>query len=320
MGGLKGASGESARRQPRARTTGSAQPTGSTEPRPFSRLLDSPQLTGIRKDVDWGQYFDDPWGWGTVIQYHEKKGIEGPGAAHVNGVALRFPIPEGDAGEPSGMAANLARRLYESIGDWLKRLRLWIEVASGQDLDPTVATPVIRADLNLFHVDDQGSAERIQDERPITIEASVERNYLDKATWQAVLNRASAIEEPPIERLLLHDARMGLRRHHPRRAVLDAGTAAEIALSRLLDAELAGSSAAVGEMVRRQNRELGRLISALQALGVGLPDKLQPKLVEPRNTAIHSGQEPDIAVARSAVTLAGEVVEQAVPMKRLLGL
>jgi hypothetical protein len=47
MGGLKGASGESARRQPRARTTGSAQPTGSTEPRPFSRLLASlPPTTG----------------------------------------------------------------------------------------------------------------------------------------------------------------------------------------------------------------------------------------------------------------------------------
>jgi hypothetical protein len=283
--------------------------------------LGSPPLTGIREDVDWEQYFDDPWGgWGRVVQYHEMQGIEGPGAAHVNGVVLRFPLPVDDIGDPAEVAAGLGHRVYESIGDWLRRLRVWIEVATGQDLDPTVVTPAVRADLNLFHVDSQGSAKGIQDQRPIRTESIVERSFVDIATWRAVLNRAGSNEEPPTERLLLHDARMGLRRRHPRRAVLDAGTAAEIALSRLLDAELAGAPAAVGAIVRRQNRELGRLITALRALGVQLSDELQPKLVEPRNTAIHSGQEPDIAVVRSAVTLAGEVVEQAGPLKNLLDL
>jgi hypothetical protein len=291
-------------------------PGPSGEPR-----LGSPPLKGIREDVDWEQYFDDPWGgWGSVVQYHETQGINGPGAARVNGVVLRFPLSDDDASDPTQIAATLGRRLYESTGDWLRRLRAWIEVATGQDLDPTVVTPAVRADLNLFRVDSQGSAERIRDERPITVESIVERNYVGIATWQAVLYRVGLNEEPPTERLLLHDARMGLLRHHPRRAVLDAGTAAEIALSRMLDAELAGVPVAVGEMVRRQNRELGRLINALRALGIQLPDELQPKLAEPRNMAIHSGQEPDIAVARSAVTLAGEVVEQASPLKTLLGL
>jgi hypothetical protein len=283
--------------------------------------LGSPPLTGIREDVDWEQYFDDPWGgWGRVVQYHEIQGIEGPGAARINGVVLRFPLPVDDSGDPAEVAADLGRRLYESIGDWLRRLRIWIEVATGQDLDPTAVTPAVRADLNLFRVDDQGSAERIRDERPITTEGIVERNFVGMATWRAVLDRAGSNEEPPTERLLLHDARMGLRRRHARRAVLDAGTAAEIAMSRLLDAELAGVPAAVGAIVRRQNRELGRLITALRALGVQLSDGLQLELAEPRNTAIHSGYEPDIAVARSAVTLAGEIVEQAGPLKNLLGL
>lgn len=283
--------------------------------------LGSPPLTGIREDVDWEQYFHDPWGgWGSVVQYHATQGIEGPGAAHINGVVLRFPLPDGDTGDTTEVAADLGRRLYESIGDWLRRLRLWIEVATGQDLDPTVVAPTVRADLDLFLVDSHGSAGHIQNERPLTIEGTMQRSFVQIATWRAVLNRAGSNEEPPTERLLLHDARMGLRRRHPRRAVLDAGTAAEIALSQMLDAELASAPVAVGDMVRKQNRELGRLITALRALGVFLPDELQPKLAELRNSAIHRGQEPDIAVAGSAVTLAGEVVEQAHPLKELLGL
>src|SRR4029450_7955374 len=172
-------------------------------------LLGRPPLTGIREDVDWEQFFDDPWGgWGRVVQYHEKQGVKGPGAAVVNGVVLRLPLPADNAGDPAEIAAELGRRLYESIGDWLRWLRSWIEVATGQDLDPTVATPAVRADLNLFRVDSQGSAERVRDERPITIESIVERNYVDIVTWQAVLDQTGSNEEPPTERLLLHDARM----------------------------------------------------------------------------------------------------------------
>jgi hypothetical protein len=300
-------------------------PAPDAEPPGFRPLLTSPELVGLRDNIDWHEYFDGYGGWGWTFQYDEDQGIAGPRTAAVNGLALRVPLPEPEAEGATAeqSATELVRRLYVATGDWVQRLSRWIEVATGQYLVATVETPVLRSrsdELELFYVDGQGSAQRIPDERPLTVKWEMPGNFVNEAIWRAVLDRACAGSEPPTERLLLHDARMGLRRRHPRRAVLDAGTAAEIALTRLLDQQLRSLPPAGADVIRDQGRELGRLVRTVRRLGVPLPDYLQDKLVRPRNEAIHAGQNIDIETARSMVNLAGELVEQARPLNELLDL
>ncbi len=123
---------------------------------------------------------------------------------------------------------------------------------------------------------------------------------------------------PPVTHLFPSSTRQALHEQRARVAVLDAATAAEIALSTLLDQELHASPAAVSRLVRKQNRELGRLIEVLRALEVELLDNLKPDLAQIRNHAIHGAVEPTVEQARVAYGLAKELVERVTPTSTLL--
>jgi hypothetical protein len=109
---------------------------------------------------------------------------------------------------------------------------------------------------------------------------------------------------------------LGAKRY--RRSVLDAATAAEIALTKLRDDALAGSEPRVGDYVREKAQQIGRLVEFLSKQGRKLPDRIQQEIVEPRNKAIHEGREPGEETATKALEKAEEVLDLAFPWKKLL--
>lgn len=121
---------------------------------------------------------------------------------------------------------------------------------------------------------------------------------------------------PPVEWLLIRDARSLSHRGEHRRAVLDAGSAAELALVALLETHLYPSGPAIQEAMLNRYKTLGGLRDlAFRLIPDKVPAHLTDELIEPRNIAVHNAAE-DISreTATTAIDKAAQLVDVAYPI------
>jgi HEPN domain-containing protein len=136
--------------------------------------------------------------------------------------------------------------------------------------------------------------------------------------WRKILEKASGGAEPAGAHLFLRDARRALNEGHTRRSVLDSATAAEVGLTRLRDNALANAAPKLAEYTRDHAQQIMRLVRFLDSVGKKLPGRIQQDIAEPRNRAIHEGEQPDREAAATALAKAEEIVDLAFPWKKLL--
>jgi hypothetical protein len=273
-----------------------------------------PRLRAVRRDVRWSDYLDDAWAWGSVVGWRA-------GERHrINEVVVTHMLVTASLrrGERPGRVAERANAIAQGARDWWSHVRDWIQVVTHQSLeeqrtDDDSLIPNTRA----WQWDGEtGRHVPIQERHVIRMQA-VEQ--LRARTFQAILNSAEAHESPPSMHLLLRNARHARWEGQTRQTVLDAATAAELALTELLDDRLSDAPADVVEIVRRGTQGLLRLRNALVNLGENrLPNSMQRGLIEVRNSAIHRGEEPSDAEAGTALTLATDLVELVAPRRGLL--
>ncbi len=123
---------------------------------------------------------------------------------------------------------------------------------------------------------------------------------VDETALTVVFALAGGLRHPPKALLLLRDADAQYRTAQYRRAVLDAGTAAELALSRVMS--ITGRPT-LGRLVRAAQQE-GRLNC--------VPDATTG-LVYIQNQAAHSGANPEAEEALRALEIAAKMVRLAYP-------
>jgi hypothetical protein len=147
---------------------------------------------------------------------------------------------------------------------------------------------------------------------------------LDMRHWTFALDLVSKGIDPPVEYPLLTTARRAIRLQQFRRAVIDASTATELALTHLLDANFAGLPSGIQRQLRSNRAMLGWLIEtvastrrlppAVLAIRGHLPTNLKADLVGVRNEVIHKNKQPTRAEAAEAVRLAREMVRLIKPL------
>lgn len=198
--------------------------------------------------------------------------------------------------------------------DWWTRLADWIGVVSSQDL------------VGLGRNRHTASFERISmwtdgRESGLTkLGFGDLRPYCGEPLKRDELARCMALvaedTRPPDEWLLIRDARSLVRADEYRRAVLDAGTAAELAITAMLDNHLlANSSPEVAAALMERTRMLGnRYRLANDLLSGALPDQVNERVIEPRNKAAHHGAALTKEVANAAVETATALVDAAYPL------
>lgn len=118
---------------------------------------------------------------------------------------------------------------------------------------------------------------------------------------------------PPIEWQLIRHARVDLALGRWRRAVLDAGTAAELALTHLIDKHLAIVPETVTAALMDRYRTLGGRVDLACRLNLDVPTGLREGLIAPRNIAAHAGSPLTVAHATTAVALAAAIAETSCP-------
>jgi hypothetical protein len=211
-----------------------------------------------------------------------------------------------------------ASKLAHGAETWAELLHTWIEVVSREDLHQGLVGHDERGGAAFVWLD-RGSKGKILKGRHELILTFGGVPKITPSQWGRMLRKASDGSRPPEAHLFLRDARHAKNVDQLRRSVLDSATAAELGLAKLRDDALAEGDTQVAPYVRRKAQQISGLSEFLREIGTTLPEKIQQRISEPRNKAIHEGCEPDKETAAEALVGAEEVVDLAFPWKKLLG-
>jgi hypothetical protein len=258
------------------------------------RLAQAPTGVSGEPEKDWEEYFGDPWGaWGSPFRWRPVPELgQREGATTVT----RFRVAITSKGDDQAMREPVTNVLRD-LEPWWSLAADWIEVLTGQDLthhpkpitlgvNPRMWTDGESGPSFIYSLDTPTRMISMPDER-------VAPRVLDAATFQRVMDVSGAGERPPLEWSLLRDARSSARTGLSRRAVIDACTAVELAITRLIEDRLATENEAVKAALLDGWRMLGKRTDLLKRLGGAdlLPEGLQKGLIEPRNAAAHKGAQ-----------------------------
>lgn len=230
----------------------------------------------------------------------------GGGAAWVRRCALVVPLA---ADFPTDRRQDVADAIFREAGPWRSCVLDWLETAFCQTLGvagpPRIGTAI---DPWLWSHDGQGWVEHYNNQ-PLTATGSSGETAVDASSLQQVLHLAGGLVRPPLAWRLTRDAQLQHAVGDHRRAVLDAGTAAELALHQLLKHH--GRSPA-------SDLPLGQLVGEANRVPVLEIHDAQTGLVNVRNDVIHRAATPDRSEAERVLQISRQYVALTWPRASLM--
>lgn len=204
-------------------------------------------------------------------------------------------------------------QLAAQIVFWFDRVRTWVEILTGQDLDPNhrvYDAEAIGAGLTFVappHEGELGFRLTTPRIRPIS-------DY----QWKMILAAVRDDMEPPLEEVLLRDARAAFTRRFYRRVIIDAATAVEIVLARTLIGR--AKELPEKQRTRLENRPtLGAYINIAKVSNLKFEVTFEDleRLSASRNDAVHRGQSPDDLETHSLLRIATDFLGAYGPLLRV---
>jgi hypothetical protein len=216
---------------------------------------------------------------------------------------------------------------YDQIERWRAAVFTWVEVLSGR----LVARPgptssrfrLVGAQPEPLHLNgDTGRPERFALPSTYVVHPYYEPSGVTLADWTEAVARVRTGEiTPPLAHRLLRDAHVAQNASDYRRAVIDAATACEVALSDAIRAIMAASPTnAVDALVDRLNAMMDLFDAYTQSTGPvqGVSRKrLSFQLARPRNNVVHTGAAASDDDVTRALATAIAVVAATSPLLRL---
>lgn len=257
-------------------------------------------------DSEWGcvQSWRDPDDW---------KDPPIPTSAIVEQFRFHTEGAAGDDVEFQGTLDHFGR--HQS--DWWQRLAEWVGVVSSQDLIGLGKNRRARAFLHLTMW--IAKPAEGQESSFARLNIGDVRGYcgdpLTKEQLSRCLTLAGGPTRPPDAWLLMRDARSLFRADEYRRAILDIGTAAELALTAMLARHASASGAADVIRVVNKTRMLGNLRNlAAELIPEALPAQLKERVITPRNSATHEARPLTKETAAMAIDTTTELLKTAYPL------
>lgn len=235
----------------------------------------------------------------------------------------------------NGDEFEAATKIFLSeLEDWWTRFTSWVGLLTSQDFvglgghpgGMTQSYPIL-----MWAGDANGHRANMQWRQDFAPNQGIPISTLQLSELEACVTATGNHAVPPEDWRFIRDARSLLQAGQARRAVLDAGTAAELAMTALIDSYLDDANANEA-MEDAFTRGWGNLGAKKELLKILRPDLLseavptvQADLIDLRNTASHgrskSGRRWDeitLEQAQTAVEIATAIVELAHPLRGLL--
>ena len=262
---------------------------------------------------------DDKFEWGVTVGYQDNPdGTQSPEFARVR--RWRFETTITTTADKF-VYFGVREKFIQELEAWWSLVSTWISVFTKQDFVEIGKTrsgirvgPIVTWNGDVDGLRVNGSKET---SIPNVNDEGVE--ILNHQMLLACTRLAANGTQPPDEWSFIRDARSLVNARQYRRAVIDAGTAAELAMTALIDPTLTGMNLLQREKLFEKNRGLWELSNLMVTQNVGTrPDRLQQDLAEPRNQAAHDGALLSEAKAIAAIAIAADLVEQLHPLADLL--
>ncbi|UGQ39899.1 hypothetical protein [Rhodococcus aetherivorans] len=279
-------------------------------------MLVAPQKVAPASDADVADERERSLAWGVVIDW----------TAHTNGQqiptsvrVLRLGFMALEAVANTTELGAIRDSVSAELDAWWMRFSTWVAVLTGQDpRDYLRAVAATRHEPVWTWVDGESKrrGQSISEDAPRRMR---DFDPLDEATLVACMKLTAEGDEPPAEWTFIRDARSAVIAGDYRRAVIDAGTAAELAITELLDQHLSVVDPTVADALLARARALEGRSNLMKALGAGTePKGFTKDLKNPRNTAAHKGHAPSKDLAERAIAVAVDLVEQSTPLLSLV--
>jgi hypothetical protein len=264
---------------------------------------------------------DDRFDWGVTVGFRNNlDGTQSPEFARVRRWRFETVITT------TRMASdffNARENAMQELAAWWDLLSSWISIFTKQDfVEIGKAGSGIRVGplVNWLGDDERYRVNGSKDASiPIVNDEGVD--HLDNATLTGCIALVANQTQPSDEWLFIRDARSLVNAKQYRRAVIDAGTGAELAMTAMIDRNFtaAGTSQADRDRQFRSHQGLWRLSQLMSAINAGTaPTNLRQDLGTPRNKAAHAGYSPSQGEAELAIATSVLLVEQAYPLAGLL--
>ncbi|MGY5309583.1 hypothetical protein [Nocardia gipuzkoensis] len=263
-------------------------------------------LEGDDRDACWS---DDEWG--SVAG----AAAETPTYAHIKRCVVHSEVAANN--EVEFKAA--AQRFGDELAVWWSSVCDWLDILTLQDFASLkrAQRSILNDSVQMWSGDSAGVRKAGISYQVFT--GGVHQvEVLDAYQLQAALDLAARGAQPDAEWLFMRDARSLFNAGEYRRAVIDACTAAELAVTALIDRKFDDDGTSQAERKRefgshRGLSKLKQLHKKRQASGQ-LPKRLVDEVGAPRNKAAHKGAFLSRAEAGTAIRTAAEVVSIAFPL------
>ena len=217
-----------------------------------------------------------------------------------------------------------AQDFVTELEHWRMHFASWVGIATSQDLvglGGNTDAFTSRAPISTWTSNANGKRARYKEWEFDTHRNQIEDRSLELHGLQACATATGNHGAPSTEWVFIRDARSLLNGGQHRRALIDAATAAEVAMATLIDKYFA--TADTDEIVRTalvdRYQALEGRTELLKRLRPGLlSNRLQRHLIEPRNDATHGGHSLTFEQAQTAVDMATDIVQEAHPLASLL--
>jgi hypothetical protein len=221
---------------------------------------------------------------------------------------VRGDLKAGNDAILAAVAMDFGRSFYE----WCRILFPWLELWTGQAIrwsapeDQSGKGNIYELGINPPPRSGWGPA--------IWVLAQRTDVAIDRETMVAACERASRSDPPPLEWMTYLQAtgRGGVH-------IIEAATAAEIALTRALDHRLGNLPAAARDRIAHDANGLAGLVRLVEAIdGVGSDDskwrRVADRLANPRNRAVHAGETASAEAAKVALAEAKALLDAYSPL------
>jgi hypothetical protein len=252
---------------------------------------------------------DPPNPWGDLRSWNNAEdGSPIPVTVCVKRVRILLWINETEASN-----AGLGPQLDEELSPWWDALSAWIEVVTGQDLaNPGDRRPKQPQTFHLWGGNSDGTM------RPLSMlfhaKLFPHTEVLTPRGLHRCLFAVASGHIPAPERLHLCDARSLHNDGQWRRAVIDAATAAEVAITSWLDNRLNTAEPQVKTALLGTSLTLGRLHRLYTQLGGALPSGFDNLVVRPRNHAAHRGMALHGEQSAAAIDATSALLDVTTPL------
>jgi hypothetical protein len=257
--------------------------------------------------------------WGVTVGYQNNpEGTQSPEFARVR--RWRFETTITNTADKL-VYFGVREKFIQELETWWSLASTWISIFTKQDFVETGKTrsgmrvgPIVTWNGGADGLRVNGSKET---SIPNVNDEGVE--ILNHQTLLARTRLAASGTPPPDEWMFVRDARSLVNARQYRRAVIDAGTAAELAMTALIDPTLTGMNLLQTKKLFEKNGGLWELSNLIVTQNAGTrPDRLQQDLAEPRNRAAHDGGVLSETKANAAIAIAADLVAQLHPLTDLL--